>query len=47
MVLGRLLRLQSELHSLTGILGNASLARLDLPPSSDTHAYLDQIVQSS
>jgi PAS domain S-box-containing protein len=32
---------------LTGILGNASLARLELPLSSDSHAYLDQIVQSA
>ncbi len=28
---------------LTGILGNASLARMDLPPASPLHVYLEQI----
>ena len=32
---------------LTGVLGNASLARMDLPPSSPVQPYLQQIEQSS
>jgi PAS domain S-box-containing protein len=32
---------------LTGILGNASLARMELPPESVLHAYLEQIENSS
>jgi PAS domain S-box-containing protein len=32
---------------LTGILGNASLARMELPPESGLHSYLEQIENSS